>query len=389
MSPSFSSCSTAAASRPSSAPRRLGGLVVSSSACASSVCVVVGLRLVGLRLVGLRLVGLRFVRGLGRVLGHGLVSLGFFFGWVWPPDFFCCGGFPPVFFWGWLPPVCLRCWRDCFFGCWRWRGSLRPRPRAASPPAAPSTTPCLAAFALSRSSFASNGRRARRRVVADHVELLAHGPQVRGGPVEEDADRERDATDGEDHRQHVEQHLLLLGVRAGQRVRRHVLAHQLTLGEERGRRHREHQERRGDHHRDVAVGVEEGVRERDDPEQLGVAELLGLLGGQDALRGAVRGVVEQPEQREEDRHLQQDRQARGERVGPALLVELHRLLGETLPVVAVLLLQLLDLRLDQLHVAAGLDLLDEQRDQRGPDDDGQPDDRQRPRRAARPGPGTC
>src|SRR3954464_1124355 len=30
------------------------------------------------------------------------------------------------------------------------------------------------------------GRGARRRVVPDHVELLAHGPQVRGGPVEED-----------------------------------------------------------------------------------------------------------------------------------------------------------------------------------------------------------
>ena len=94
------------------------------------------------------------------------------------------------------------------------------------------------------------------------------------------------------------------------------------------------------------------------------------------------GLVEQPEQREEDRHLQQDRQAGGERVGARLLVELHRLLGELLPVVAVLLLQLLDLGLDQLHVPAGLDLLDEQRDQRGPDDQRQADDRQHPGGAA-------
>ena len=44
------------------------------------------------------------------------------------------------------------------------------------------------------------GRSAGRRVVADHVELLAHRPQVRGGPVEEDADREGHATEAERHR---------------------------------------------------------------------------------------------------------------------------------------------------------------------------------------------
>ena len=35
--------------------------------------------------------------------------------------------------------------------------------------------------------------------------------------------------------------------------------------------------------------------------------------------------VEDPEQREEDRHLEQDRQARGERVGTVLPVERHHL----------------------------------------------------------------
>ena len=59
------------------------------------------------------------------------------------------------------------------------------------------------------------GRGPGGRVVADHVELLAHRPQVRGGPVEEDADRERDTADREDQREDVEQHLLLLGVLPG------------------------------------------------------------------------------------------------------------------------------------------------------------------------------
>ena len=93
---------------------------------------------------------------------------------------------------------------------------------------------------------------AGRRVVADDVELLAHGPQVRGGPVEEHADRERDAADREDHGQHVEQHLLLLGVGAGERVLRHVLGHQLTLGGERGRGHRQDEHGGDDLDRDAA-----------------------------------------------------------------------------------------------------------------------------------------
>jgi hypothetical protein len=116
-------------------------------------------------------------------------------------------------------------------------------------------------------------------------------------------------------------------------------------------------------------------------EQLGVTELLSLLLGQHTARLTVRGEVEQAEERQEDRHLQQDRQARGERVGPGLLVQSHRLLGETLAVMAVLLLQLLDLRLEQLHVPAGLDLLHEQRDQCSADHQGEADDRQRPRPA--------
>ena len=101
-----------------------------------------------------------------------------------------------------------------------------------------------------------------------------------------------------------------------------------------------------------------------------------------AVRLALRRVVEHPEQGQEDRRLEQQRQARGERVGARLLVQLHHFLTELLPVVAVLLLQLLHLRLQQLHVPAGPDLPHEERDQQGPDDDRQAGDRQRPGPAA-------
>src|SRR3712207_7952771 len=44
------------------------------------------------------------------------------------------------------------------------------------------------------------------------------------------------------------------------------------------------------------------------------------------VRGVLRRLVDEAEQREEDRHLQQDRQAGRERVGARVLVQLHRLL---------------------------------------------------------------
>ena len=98
-------------------------------------------------------------------------------------------------------PTCVRCSRDCFFGCWRAAG----RRSTAPAPAAASDRGGHRGRAVARLGgvplrLRLRGRRAGRRVVADDVELLAHRPQVRRGPVEEDADRERDATDGEDER---------------------------------------------------------------------------------------------------------------------------------------------------------------------------------------------
>ena len=224
---------------------------------------------------------------------------------------------------------------------------------------------------------------AGRRVVADHVELLAHRPQVGGGPVEEHADRERDAADGEHDGQHVEQQLLLLGVGPGQGVLRHVLAHQLALGEERRRGHRQHEEQRP---APIVGAWPSALRNVSEilmsPKSSAAPNCSACSSLRMPLASPFAALLSSAEEREEDRHLQQDRQAGRERVGARVLVELHRLLGETLPVVAVLLLQLLDLGLDQLHVAAGLDLLDEQRDQRRADHQGQADDRQHPGGAA-------
>src|SRR5829696_5088863 len=101
-----------------------------------------------------------------------------------------------------------------------------------------------------------------RWVAPNHVELLTHRPQVGSEPVEQHADREVDAADGEDQREHVQHDLLLLRERPGQRLGRHVLAHQLQLGDEQGRRHGDDQHQGDDVDAGDAVfetNLEEGV----------------------------------------------------------------------------------------------------------------------------------
>ena len=63
----------------------------------------------------------------------------------------------------------------------------------------------------------------------DHVELLAHRPDVADQPVEDDAEREVVAGEQEHQRQDVEEDLLLLRERPFERCLRHVLSHQLAL----------------------------------------------------------------------------------------------------------------------------------------------------------------
>ena len=98
--------------------------------------------------------------------------------------------------------------------------------------------------------------------------------------------------------------------------------------------------------------------------------------GQDAIerkRGSrvnARGdVAEHLEQRDEDRHLQEDRQAARERVEVRLAVELLRLLGDFLLITRVELLNLLDAGLDLLHLVIRFVLLEVKRE----DDDSEYD----------------
>src|SRR5690606_18340145 len=64
---------------------------------------------------------------------------------------------------------------------------------------------------------------------------------------------------------------------------------------------------------------------------------------------SLRELANREEEREEDRHLRQHRQTAAGRVDAVRRVELQRLLGDLLAVLAVALLDLLDLRLELLH----------------------------------------
>ena len=92
-------------------------------------------------------------------------------------------------------------------------------------------------------------------------------------------------------------------------------------------------------------------------------------------RDVVLDRPQDPEQREQHRHLDDERQAAGERVDVVLLVELHQLFVLLLLVVLVLRLELLDLRLDALHRDHRSRLLRGQRQQHRHDGAGQQDDR--------------
>src|SRR4051794_2960632 len=141
----------------------------------------------------------------------------------------------------------------------------------------------------------------------DHVELLAHGPEVGRQPVDQHADREVDARHREDQRKEVHEHLLLTREGVVQRRGRHVLGHQLPLRRERGQRHQDDEDDGDDPGRDVG-GVHErrGQRRPEDRGMIGRSHQL-RVERPDGL--ALRDAVEDAEQREEDRRLQQDRKA--------------------------------------------------------------------------------
>src|SRR5690606_37445561 len=127
------------------------------------------------------------------------------------------------------------------------------------------------------------------------------------------------------------------------------------------------------------IGRQERIRQprAEDLRRSGRLEQVRVLGERAAWLVA-RDAVQNTEQGEQERRLQQDRQTGGERVGARVLVELHHLLLETLTVALVPLLQLTQLRLQNLHLALRPYLPHEQRDQQRADDDDQSDDGQRP-----------
>ena len=92
-------------------------------------------------------------------------------------------------------------------------------------------------------------------------------------------------------------------------------------------------------------------------------------------------VLQRVVEGDEDRELQQHRQARGGRVDLVLPVELHQLFVLLLPVVLVLLLDLLHLRRVLLQRLHRVDLPDRQRHEQHPDDDRRGDDRPGPAQA--------
>ena len=97
----------------------------------------------------------------------------------------------------------------------------------------------------------------------------------------------------------------------------------------------------------------------------------------------LREVPQHEVEGEEDRDLDEHRQARRRRVDLVLLVELHQLLVQALAVALVLRLDRLHLRHVRLHALHRVDLLDHDRHERDPDDDRQRDDRPAPREADR------
>jgi hypothetical protein len=90
-------------------------------------------------------------------------------------------------------------------------------------------------------------------------------------------------------------------------------------------------------------------------------------------------VVEDEEEREEDRKLEENREAGGKGIDLVLPVELHDLLVHLLLVVLVLLLDRLQLRRVHLEALHRPELLDRERQDHDPHDQREDDDRPRPR----------
>src|SRR5690625_4937017 len=183
-------------------------------------------------------------------------------------------------------------------------------------------------------------RRLGGRLVAAQEPVLEYLHQHRYHEVQEHT---RGEADHDEDEHEVDEHLLPEHVRVG-------------AGRE---------PRLGQHHGHVGGGQ--------DVERVGHAQV-----GQPQEAFRELEVDEHPPQDDEQRHLQDDGQTAARRVDARLLVELHRLLGELLAVVLVLLLQRLQLRLQLLHAQHRLRLGSNERPDQHAEAEGKHDDRETP-----------
>ena len=189
--------------------------------------------------------------------------------------------------------------------------------------------------------------------------LLGDLPQ-RGGHVVEQDGRGAGPTEPQHHEGHDGAHHHLLVLHLGRRV---AEVHHHRYEGEHTKEHVHDDVRERSHE---AGGAEDaGARLRDRRENAVEA-------------GVRRHVLNNSEQSAEDRHLNEERQAAHERVDLHLRVDLHHLFLETLGVVSVLLLKLLDSRLHDLHTGRRLDGLGLQWRQQQADDGGEDDDGEAP-----------
>ena len=98
-----------------------------------------------------------------------------------------------------------------------------------------------------------------------------------------------------------------------------------------------------------------------DLETLGRANAFDVVGGVGRTSASAGEAVEHAVHDEEHRHLQQQRQARRQRIDLVLLIELHHLFVELLAITAMLCLEPLHLRLQTLHLEHALGALERER----------------------------
>ena len=120
---------------------------------------------------------------------------------------------------------------------------------------------------------------------------------------------------------------------------------------------------------------DEGGGSREDRKDVGLIRYSQAFQPQEALVGRIIGkALECVVDGDQEWHLDEERQAAGERRGSVFLVELAHFFTQLLRIILVFLLDLLHFRLNGLHGLHGPDLFQGEREQQRLDNDGQDDD---------------